>query len=352
MTLPIVMRRLVVVVAAGVFALPAAVQAQSETVEYYGLDALGSVRVVFNASGVVLGRMDYGPFGEELTASTGVPTNRFAELLRDGESALDYAQARMYQFRTGRFTTVDPVNAGLFEPQLWNRYSYALNSPVSFADPEGLLPQVCTFVASNSNGKLRAELECWQTPEQSRPGQPGGREGGPGNGPGRPGPGPQPGPEQRPGPGPKPSPGPNPNPDPTGQTAQPRRPNPILEGFVRGCGEGLAIVADTANPFGDPFESWGYYDENTPGLETSTFLATTSVLLVDLVSGVRALAWATGNRVIAPRGSALYRMGNNPTARIGYGPWPKTQGRVPRIVIGKKVAGKKDKHIDLRICGL
>lgn len=44
----------------------------------------------------------------------------------------------MYQSRTGRFTTVDPMFTGLFEPQKWNRYSYAFNSPLGFADPEGL----------------------------------------------------------------------------------------------------------------------------------------------------------------------------------------------------------------------
>jgi RHS repeat-associated protein len=89
------------------------------------LDALGSVRVVFDASGTVLTRVDYTPFGAEVVPAAGLPDQRFAGLFRDPEAGLDYAQARMYQVRTGRFNRPDPVYAGMFDPQRWNRYSYA-----------------------------------------------------------------------------------------------------------------------------------------------------------------------------------------------------------------------------------
>jgi RHS repeat-associated protein len=112
--------------------------AQTETVEYYGLDALGSVRVIFDAQGNVVDRMDYGPFGENLRAAIKFPVEQFAQLARDAESGQDYAQARNYSASTGRFNRVDPVYAGLFDPQAWNRYAYALNSPVVFLDASGL----------------------------------------------------------------------------------------------------------------------------------------------------------------------------------------------------------------------
>ena len=83
--------------------------------------------------------MDYGPFGQELFGGTGMPDRRYAGLVRDGEAGLDSAGARSYQPRTGRFSTVDPIYAGVFDPQRWNRYSYALNSPASFADSTGML---------------------------------------------------------------------------------------------------------------------------------------------------------------------------------------------------------------------
>lgn len=89
----------------------------------------------------MLGRQDYAPFGMDLFAGTGLSSDpRFAELSRDEEAGLDYARARMYQPRTGRFTAPDPVQAGLFEPQRWNRYSYALNNSVVYADADGENP--------------------------------------------------------------------------------------------------------------------------------------------------------------------------------------------------------------------
>lgn len=115
--------------------LPRTARAQ-EVVEYYGLDALGSVRVVFDATGAVTGRMDYGPFGEQITSST-VGRKSFAQLFGEGEAGMNYAEARSYQVRTGRFTTADPSYAGVQNPQRWNRYSYSLNAPLTFVDTDG-----------------------------------------------------------------------------------------------------------------------------------------------------------------------------------------------------------------------
>jgi RHS repeat-associated protein len=53
---------------------------------------------------------------------------------------LDYMHARYYLPLIGRFTSVDPVlQAGRAQssPQLWNRFSYALNSPLKYIDPRG-----------------------------------------------------------------------------------------------------------------------------------------------------------------------------------------------------------------------
>jgi RHS repeat-associated protein len=129
------------VVATICFALwfPITAHAQSEAVEYYGLDVLGSVRVVFDANGNVLGRMDYGPFGQELVPSIGKQQGIYAGLFADADAGLDHAVARSYQVRTGRFSTVDPVYGEASDPQAWNRYAYALNNPIPFSDPSGLM---------------------------------------------------------------------------------------------------------------------------------------------------------------------------------------------------------------------
>jgi RHS repeat-associated protein len=63
--------------------------------------------------------MDYGPYGEPLSSAVGLSSRAYAGLFRDSEAGLDHAQARSYQVRTGRFTTLDPIYAGLFDPQAW-----------------------------------------------------------------------------------------------------------------------------------------------------------------------------------------------------------------------------------------
>lgn len=62
-----------------------------------------------------------------------------------------YREARFYRPRYGRFIHVDPVYAGLFDPQQWNRYTYARANPLSFMDPDGR----CTSSITNSKRGLR-----------------------------------------------------------------------------------------------------------------------------------------------------------------------------------------------------
>jgi RHS repeat-associated protein len=112
----------------------------AEVVEYYHLDALGSVRAVTNQSGAVVRTHDYRPFGEGENPAAGSEPTRFTGKERDAESGLDYFGARYYASRAGRFTTVDPkmnTSAALADPQRWNRYAYALNNPLRNIDPDG-----------------------------------------------------------------------------------------------------------------------------------------------------------------------------------------------------------------------
>jgi RHS repeat-associated protein len=117
--------------------------AQTEVVEYYGQDALGSIRIVFDASGAAIARADYEPFGELFTVpsmpgTSELPAKQFTGQERDAEASLDYFGARFLVPRTGRFSQVDPVYAGLFDPQQWNRYAYVRNNPLTFVDPTGM----------------------------------------------------------------------------------------------------------------------------------------------------------------------------------------------------------------------
>jgi RHS repeat-associated protein len=100
-------------------------------------------------------RHDYLPFGEELSALSGLRTpalgysggdgvrQQFTSKERDLETALDYFGARYFSSSQGRFTGVDPLlfSAKPINPQTWNRYAYVLNNPLHLIDPSGLLPQ-------------------------------------------------------------------------------------------------------------------------------------------------------------------------------------------------------------------
>lgn len=124
-------------------------------VSYLTADHLGSPRINTDADGRVAARHDYQPFGEEVTRGnygTDLVKQKFTAYERDIETDLDYAQARYYNNRHGRFTSVDPLNASADNknPQTFNRYNYALNSPYKFIDPLGL--ESC--LAVNGCGKL------------------------------------------------------------------------------------------------------------------------------------------------------------------------------------------------------
>ena len=111
-------------------------------VEYYHLDAVGTVLAVTNEAGALVEEHDYDVFGQEVGAQAGTQPERFAGKERDGETGWDYFGARYYGSRVGRFTTVDPVidqKAALANPQLWNRYAYGRNNPMRYVDPDGRL---------------------------------------------------------------------------------------------------------------------------------------------------------------------------------------------------------------------
>ncbi|MBS1828992.1 MAG: RHS repeat-associated core domain-containing protein, partial [Acidobacteria bacterium] len=61
---------------------------------------------------------------------------------RDAETGLDYFGARYMSATQGRFTSVDPTleSAKPTNPQSWNRYTYALNNPLRYTDPDGRIP--------------------------------------------------------------------------------------------------------------------------------------------------------------------------------------------------------------------
>lgn len=111
---------------------------------YLTTDHLGSPRITTDQFGQVASRRDFMPYGEEIARQNyGADSIRqkFTGYERDNETALDFAEVRMYLAPLGRFSAPDPENAGAFqsEPQSWNGYIYVGNNPVNITDPTGLV---------------------------------------------------------------------------------------------------------------------------------------------------------------------------------------------------------------------
>ncbi len=158
----------------------------SPSTTYLTGDHLGSPRINTDGSGDVVARHDYHPFGEEIDGSGGRTTGlgyqadtvrqQFTGYERDNETELDFAEARMHNFRLGRFSSPDPYNIilevkaqkvpeksqallvrYLERTQQWNRYSYVVNNPLVFIDPSG---EVLKLTGSaDSNEKFFNELK-------------------------------------------------------------------------------------------------------------------------------------------------------------------------------------------------
>jgi len=119
---------------------------------YITVDNLGTIRVITASDGTI-SRHDFQPFGETIPSNfgrsgvAGYPATdnlrqQFTSKERDVETGLDYFINRYYSSAQGRFTSVDPTLESIdpANPQTLNRYSYALNNPLAFIDPDGLDP--------------------------------------------------------------------------------------------------------------------------------------------------------------------------------------------------------------------
>jgi RHS repeat-associated protein len=129
-------------------------QDSSGNVYYYYFDQIGSATVITNGTGTACYQATFTPYGEEHATQNNCPQNyKFAGYERDAETGLDYAFARSYDQRLGRFMSTDPLGGGIGDPQSHNRYAYVTNTPTSFVDPIGMnkcappmnqsLPTIC-----------------------------------------------------------------------------------------------------------------------------------------------------------------------------------------------------------------
>jgi RHS repeat-associated protein len=106
--------------------------------EYFIKDHLGNVRVVFSTISGPSQVTDYYPFGLEIPVS-GTSDNKLKynskELQTDAKlDWYDYG-ARFYDPVIGRWHSVDPLAE---KSRRWSPYSYCMNNPIRFIDPDGM----------------------------------------------------------------------------------------------------------------------------------------------------------------------------------------------------------------------
>jgi RHS repeat-associated protein len=97
-------------------------------------------------NGTVCFTSEYYPYGQELNIlSTCSTSYKFTGYERDAETGIEYAFARYYNPRMGRFMSGDPIGGDASDPQSHNRYSYTRSNPVNLIDPLGLSPDDLGF---------------------------------------------------------------------------------------------------------------------------------------------------------------------------------------------------------------
>ncbi|MEV4536593.1 RHS repeat-associated core domain-containing protein [Asanoa sp. NPDC049518] len=105
-------------------------------------DHQGTQHTSINAATQAVTARRQTPYGQPRGTNPGWPNGKGFVGGDTDPVGLTHLGAREYDAALGRFVSVDPVQ-DLTDPQQWNGYSYANNSPVTMSDPTGLIPADC-----------------------------------------------------------------------------------------------------------------------------------------------------------------------------------------------------------------
>ena len=111
----------------------------AESVVYFHSDVSGSPLVATNATGNVIWKESYRPYGERTVKAPAAADNDlwFTGKPVDEETGLSYIGARYYSPVLGRFMGVDPADFSESNIHSFNRYAYGNNNPIKNIDPDG-----------------------------------------------------------------------------------------------------------------------------------------------------------------------------------------------------------------------
>lgn len=108
---------------------------QESNTYFYHTDHLGTTRLVKDSNKNIVSAITYHPFGET-SVKEGSEDYTFTGKGQDS-TGLHYFMGRYYDASIGRFLTRDSRFGNIYRPQALNKYTYCLNNPLKFIDPNG-----------------------------------------------------------------------------------------------------------------------------------------------------------------------------------------------------------------------
>jgi RHS repeat-associated protein len=120
-----------------------------ERVTYYHNDALGSPVAATDASGTLLWREEYKPYGDRIKREAGSKdTAWYTGKQEEAAFGLTYFGARWYDPAIGRFLAMDPVGYNPDNIHSFSKYAYANNNPYVYVDPDGNVAETALDIVS------------------------------------------------------------------------------------------------------------------------------------------------------------------------------------------------------------
>jgi RHS repeat-associated protein len=139
-------------------------------------DTQGTQQTAVNATTQAVTIRRQNPYGVTRGAQTSWPTGKGFVNGDVEPSGLTHLGAREYDAGLGRFLSVDPV-IDAADPQQMHGYSYAVNSPITFADPDGKRPLITDsaagdtkYLRDNNLGWSRSSTGKWTLESRPRAG--------------------------------------------------------------------------------------------------------------------------------------------------------------------------------------
>lgn len=138
--------------------------------DYLLRDHLGSLDVITDELGIVVTKLSFDAWGKRREVNWTVMANPtlFQPVITTrgftGHEQLDavglvHMNGRVYDAELGRFLSADPFVQDTENLQAWNRYSYVLNNPLSFTDPDGFFFKKIFKAIGKAFGKIFSFLK-------------------------------------------------------------------------------------------------------------------------------------------------------------------------------------------------